>query len=239
MLDGRAPTRRSQDDRDALRGTLSLLAERTETWRREIYERRLDPYLSAGRQHARHFFEMCKAYIPPPNWVRFSRDTAEERWGPEGIEAAADWLDAHAWGEALALTVTAEIGTLAVAREGATATGVTAIVAVTDVLTARAPAAGDEGADDVDGSAPVSCSVASIDGAAWTVELPVDVELTWADVVRLAYEQNREALDERAERIVEAGWSEDGTGDPLLLPALRARPDDPDVAPWLADFWMF
>jgi hypothetical protein len=70
--------------------------------------------------------------------------------------------------------------------------------------------------------------------------LPAGTELTWADVLRLAYEQNREALDERAARIVEQGWwDEDSATDPLLLPALRSRASEPAVAAWLTDFWMF
>ncbi|MBI5489337.1 MAG: radical SAM protein [Deltaproteobacteria bacterium] len=255
-LEGRPPQRRSDRERTALRETLAVLHERTEDWRRAIYTERLDPYLARGREFTRYRFEMSKALIPPPNWLHMARDVAVERWGRAEQAAADDWLETHPWAEQLVLTVTAESGTIDLVGAAMIEAGQTAAVAATDVLVAR-PAVptenrgreesndGSDGVESADGHVGddgVSCTVASANGAAWTAVLPAGVELTWADVVRLVYEQNREALDERATAIVEHGWSWEGdasTPDPLLLPALRAHGDDPNVVPWLVDLWMF
>ncbi|MBI5502473.1 MAG: radical SAM protein [Deltaproteobacteria bacterium] len=252
-LDDRAPHRRTADERRALREALAKLDARTEAWRRAIYTERLDPYLARGREFTYYRFEMSKALIPPPNWLHLTRDVALERWGSAEQAAADDWLESHSWADQLVLTVTAESGTIDIAGSAAAGEGGATSLAATGVLVARVDAAtgaeegGDAGGGDDDGNGgasahDVSCTVTSAAGDAWPVVLPAGVELTWADVVRLVYEQNREALDERATAIVENGWSwEDdaSTPDPLLWPALRAHGNDPEVAPWIVDLWMF
>ena len=90
------------------------------------------------------------------------------------------------------------------------------------------------------GDTAVAVSLRGAGEEAYGVALPAGSELTWADVLRLAYEQNREALDERAATIVEQEWRDDTTAtDPLLLPALRARKREEGAQVWLVDFWMF
>ncbi|GAF92408.1 unnamed protein product, partial [marine sediment metagenome] len=57
-------------------------------------------------------------------------------------------------------------------------------------------------------------------GADMNVKLPKNAELTYADLLRIAYEQNRESLDKLAasDRV----WEAEDFPKPLLLPALRA-----------------
>jgi hypothetical protein len=87
------------------------------------------------------------------------------------------------------------------------------------------------------------------DPPALRIELPARAEITYADVLRLAYEQHAAVLDELAQAQVAEGRYGPLARDsqPLLLPPMRklVRPAKPRqreaVAArwWLADFWMF
>ena len=230
-LDGPPLAERSDRERSALRETLAALRTATEGWRQETYAGRLEPYLARGRHERTYFFEMCKAMIPPPNWLRMTRDTARERWGREDdadAEAVDQWLAAHPYAEALALRVASASAALERVVGGAIPADGSGTIGIHDVVVVPA------------GDAPVAVSVRGTGDEAYDVALPAGSELTWADLLRLAWEQNREALDERAERIVERGWwDEDTAADPLLLPALRAHASEEGARVWLVDFWMF
>jgi radical SAM protein with 4Fe4S-binding SPASM domain len=230
-LDGRPAARRLDGDRTALRDTLAALRLATERWRQETYAGRLEPYLARGREHRRYGFEMCKALIPPPNWLRMTRDMAEERWGEEASvdrEAAEQWLTAHPYAEGLALHVESTNCALELAEGEAIAANGAGTIGIYDVVVVPS------------GDTAVVVSLRGTGEEAYDVTLPAGSELTWADLVRLAYEQNRDVLDERAAPIVEEEWRDDSEAtDPLLLPALRARKREQGARVWLADFWMF
>jgi hypothetical protein len=65
-------------------------------------------------------------------------------------------------------------------------------------------------------------------------------QLTFPDLLRLAYEQNRSALDGVARPVV-AGerFEREASMSPLLLPAIRGDAGTTSAALWLVDFWLF
>ncbi|RPI63700.1 MAG: radical SAM protein, partial [Planctomycetaceae bacterium] len=74
------PTGRTADERKAVRQTLASIQENAETWRKDIFTKKLDPYLERGRTQIRYRFEMSKALIQSPD-VELWRQTQTERWG--------------------------------------------------------------------------------------------------------------------------------------------------------------
>jgi hypothetical protein len=200
-----------------VRETLTALARTTDAWRRYIYGGRLDPYLARGRTHLQHRFMMLKSAPNPPPELTLARDTAEERWGPEGAGAISGWLDRHPHAEALRLTLTAPSPGLQQIADGRTVSvGADATMGVFDLL--LVPASG-----------PSTVTVGWGRAAPLAVRLPAGAELAHVDVLRLVYAQHRAEIVRRA-----SGPTRDG--NPLLLPHLRARTDAGD---WLADFWLF
>ncbi|MBN1773714.1 MAG: radical SAM protein [Deltaproteobacteria bacterium] len=216
VLDGPSAEERSLAERQAVRDVLGELRTAVEAWRREVAERQLDPYLARGRTMLRYRFEMSKALIRPPVWVDLARDTAVERWGRGGphAEALEGWVDRHPFGEALALTIAAGEDKVWRVEDGACVeTEPEWTLGPLDLLFAR------------QGPEAAKVTVGWGEDERREVELPAGMMLTWADVVRLAFEQHGEALAEAGLR----------PGNPLFLPLARER----RAAAWLADFWLF
>jgi radical SAM protein with 4Fe4S-binding SPASM domain len=225
-LDSPSSAQRPPALRRELRAALAGLERKALSWRREIFARKLDPYLArsgVGRG------PVCKAAFRMPAWLALARDTQQERWG-EGKDAALDgFLARHPYPDGLDLVV-AELG------GGAKL-----------VTAAGEPKAGSMGVFDVivTDIAP-GVLVLKDRTAARRIALPASAELTYADVLRLAYDQHGAALDKLARALVARGNRAPLKGhiQPLLLQPMRtlaqARGDAARAARWwLADFWMF
>lgn len=255
------PAKRAPEARAALRQVLTGVEKATEAWRREIFDRRLEPYLARGRKPIRYRFEMSKAIIRPLAWLELSRDTAAERWGvakPPGAaparlepdEALEGWLDRHPLAESTRVKVTAK-GTSGLARlntagHQAVREGDSVTVGIFDLLAMP---------DGMDGA---TVEVESLASKRLTVRLPAGAELSYIDLLMLTHEQHAEELDRQA---LDAVRRREGF-NPLLFGAMlklraareaemagRAATDDARVRStlsdlhaadlWLADFWMF
>lgn len=229
VLDGPPAVERTAAERTALRETLGELRAAVESWRREVVDRRLDPYLARDRTVPRYRFEMSKALIRVPEWVDLARDTAIERWGRGGrsAEALDGWVDRHPFGEALGLTiVVGEDKVWRVEGGACVETEIEWTLGPLDVIYAR------------QGPEAAKVTVGWGEAERREVELPTGMALCWADVVRLAWEQHREALEREGGRLVAGaypGESAARAANPLFLPLARQR----GAAAWLADFWLF
>jgi radical SAM protein with 4Fe4S-binding SPASM domain len=265
-LDGPPVAERPEADRAALREALFAIDRTAAGWRRAVAAEALDPYLARGRRHLRQHFELSKALRPMPLAVRLRRDTDEERWGPPAGpsvdpaavargEAAARpagvdaWLARHPWDEHLRLGLAAPKGAgvqVLGAAGAAPVRGDTAVGAFHVVRTPPAPAGAPES-----GAVPVTLRFGE---RRLAVRLPPGAELSYADLLRLADEQHRAALDAAAAAVADAAAAASAAvvgppvPDPLLLPALRRRAGAPApagpaaaraLAPWFADFWLF
>jgi hypothetical protein len=236
-LDGPGPAERDGEAAVLLRETLELLRSTIEGWRQTIAAIRSDPYLARERRPIRYRFEMSKALIPAPAWLDLARETAIERWGTagEGEATVQEHLDRHPFGEELAIRVVTWSAAMwkvdgATCVEGADGTALGPFDMV--ILTAL------EGSTDPTRTVTVAWGEGEEEPL--DVELPQGVLLWWADIVRLAYEQNRERFHEAGADVVEdarpASWGEE-TGNPFFLPLARAQ--GRRGAGWLADFWLF
>jgi hypothetical protein len=258
------PAKRTDGDRKLLRDILAAIEKATAAWRAEIFEKKLEPYLARGRTPVFHRFEMTKAVLPTPPWLELIRDTEAERWGgpaecadvkvtrdPEPLEG---WLDRHPYAEAMILGVEVESrsGIHKVNAAGRIKLKITDTLSVFDVLTT--------------GDREVILTVCPKMGKAVFVTLPPRLELSYVDLLELAYSQNTTKLDRVAAELFEKTfkpYQPVGEINPLLMPAVmklkadadrNAAADGDPVNPrwsdpaqtrriqiryWLADFWMF
>lgn len=225
-LDGPVPARRSPALRSELRGALAGLERKAVAWRREIFAKKLDPYLA--RQGVRWRGPTCKAAIRIPAWFELALDTQQERWGTAKGAALDGFLARHPYPYGLDL-VLAELG------GGAQL-----------VTAAGEPKAGKMSLFDVIVTATEPGRVVFKDRPTLPVTLPASAEITYADVLRLAYDQHKAALDELARAQVERSSSPSlkRHTQPLLLQPMRKLARERGAAAkaarwWLADFWMF
>jgi len=268
-LDVKEYSARSPEERQALREVLSAMETTTMQWRKEIFDRKLDPYLARGRVRIRYPFMVNKAGRPMrpfPQWIDLVSDTSVERWGHgyrhrKKQEALEGFLDRHPFAEQMKLSLKAPPGSGLLRRSasGEERLKEEDFLGVYDILCTPG---GDAG--------PTVKLDTSIRRRTYEVSLPPNAELTYADALQLAYAQNREAMDAEAKSTFKRVRTSVLCADPMLLPAMRAaqkaaaagigkldedsnrrrfrfRRSEADrssrdrsvFAWWLADFWMF
>lgn len=252
LLDGPDPIQRSPSDRAHVRDALLNLATISGQWRRDIFDRRLDPYLARGRRH-RAWAAGWRLKSGPPRpspWFAFMLDVAEERWGPqrprrEGADRPGGdeltmsdedravveaWLGQHPLAEGLQLILTSsQTGPTIVGPSEQRPVEQETSFGIFDLLTV-AP-----------GSGPAQLQV-TCEGLAQplSITVPENVQLAYVDLLRLIYAQHRAAIDAMAEQIVSsASHRLSEPTAPIVLPAVRARHDSNPAKLWLADFWLF
>jgi hypothetical protein len=257
-LDGPPAAKRSQADRKALRSALAALETATLKWRKRIFAGRLDPYLARGRVHARYGFEMSKRRMPPPAWLSLVRDTAVERWGGgyssrrEKIKPLEGYLRRHPYAEGMRLGLVPQPpfeGVEIHSTGGVRALGPVEPFGVFDVLVVAGGNASPKLAVSWPGEAGEKLSL--------DLSLPPGTELTYADLLALAYRQHGRRLGTTVDDRPKLGYWAAVKANPLLAPAVRKRaaaqtPSKPITRAdaggaflttwwrwWLADFWMF
>lgn len=242
-FDGKAPAKRTDRERKALRTALAGLETATLKWRKEIFEGKLVPYLARGRVHIRHRFEGCKARRPIPPYVALQRDTDEERWGAAAAKTRHDalvgFLRRHGYAQAMRLKVSGVRGdglsALSAAGERTLKDGTS--LGIFDILSVPA------GAD----KACVTLTWPG-DNTSFKLSLPAGTELTYADLLMLAYKQHAGQIEAAAD--ARSRYLSLGKRNPFLAPVMHKRwsavPNGTTAsrkasfaAYWLADFWMF
>ena len=250
LLDMPEAPSRTPEERQALRSALAQLAAKTSAWRAEIVDKKLDPFLARDRKPLRYHFEMSKAMIRPPTWLTLVRDTRYERWGQPlkaGDDAGSDtveqFLTNHPYAPEKQLTLTTQDNCpVQILRDsGATTLDEPQAFGVFDILVLPAACAQRTIKVKTAGSHP-----------AVTVELPLAAELTYVDLMRLAYDQNTEAIDKLTQPLRYHAGRRGALADPLIfIPLWRnllpnddtskgRHPRTNDSRIWyLADFWLF
>jgi hypothetical protein len=250
--------RRTPDERKLLRELMSDLQTSVSTWRAEMYKAKADAYLANGRTPMHFAFEMSKALPSPLERLsgNLMRDVAVERWGaplraggvpdvrrvppaePDAAAKADQWLKEHRLAEGMDLdVVTDRAAKLSVINaSGTAALKMNDRLGVFDIVM-------------VDAGAPAqSIGLTASDASAAAkdrigVKVEAGSELTYFDVLQLAYEQNEKVLEERAAKpaavpngnAIEVGPMRLGPVDPLLLGPKLKQGD----GIWLLDFWLF
>jgi len=249
--------KRAPEEREALRQAMAGLEKTADAWRREVFDRKLEPYLARGRQPIRYHFEMSKAIIRPPAWLELSRKMAVERWGAakkaagaasaklKPDEALEGWLDRHPLAESMRVKVTAkapsELARVNAAGRKAVRADDPVTVGIFDLLVTP------------DQPGDTAVDVEAAEGRRFTVKLPANAEMSYVDLLTLTHEQHTEELDRQAQEATRRRTA----FNPLhfgamakLRAAQEAEVKAREVkaerlwhlrapALWLADFWMF
>jgi len=260
-LDGPNPGKRSAAERAAIRDAMGKLRHAAFTWRKEIFDGKLDPYLERGREFIQYVHSCSKANRPRAAWIRLTQDLGVERWGgarkrdqrtgrPMQKEALEGFLERHPYAEhmLLKLTVTGP-GVAILGAEGERPCRGEEPFGIHDLLLVEG--------DDVD-------AVVRSPHREFAARLPARTELTYVDLLALVDEKNPGAaslLREDPSYVYHTQRSHRWylyEPDPLLLPAVRRlereltkargqtrKPDYKKDAllwqarRWLVDFWMF
>ncbi|MBW2455667.1 MAG: radical SAM protein [Deltaproteobacteria bacterium] len=249
-LDCTPPEDRTDEERRLLRDTLTQLEATTAAWRLEIVRRKLDPFFVRSDATA-PIFMMTKALRKRAS-VGGHSELAFKHWGTLPSPATAhqltkQFLDRHPFALNFRLTLSPSKGSplKRITVDPPVLCSARCAVDVFNVI-ATPPGTGTTVVKvtfgthrlELDGDADPKVKVATVPGRELSITLPLGVELTHADLLRLGYEQNFRTLGS-ARRT------------PFELPALRKRllqqlaktPQNPgsvDAARWdLLRVWLF
>ena len=238
-FDGTPPGKRSDAEQKVIRDVLARLSATAEAWRLAVYRGKLDPFLRRTTSYRRFFLSKAG----PPRWTVLERGVAHKRgWTAPGLTEAFLREHPHAEAMNLAFEVTGGEGT--VCRRMGKDVPFDGTLRAFDLLVVP----GAKG-----GTGP-ELRVRWGDHY-FAVALPAGVELTYADALRLADEQNRDTLEKLAQTVRTSLWTGRRGPEPaaLALPALRrlhdrleaeAKPGQVPAELWrvrwqLADLYLF
>jgi len=207
-LDGTPPAQRTAEERRVLRETMTGLAATAAAWRTEIFREKLDPFLRRTSDYRRFF----RSKAGPPTDVRLWGRAAHKRgWTNRDITEA--FVEAHPYAEVMILPFKAGgVPGLKCLRRGK-AVAADGKLGVFDLLVVPKKAEG----------TPAKLRFELNSGIALETTLPPGTELSFGDVLRLTYEQNRQALD----KVTPKRLGVFGKGQRVLaLPALRRMQKD-------------
>lgn len=212
-LDSKKPQDRDPSERKLVRETLKAISSTMETWRKDVLDKRLEPFVQRSRYAFRPFV-VSKAGFRRPRFVDpLLKQIGHKRWGASlGTQAISDaYLRAHPYALSMRLSFRVAAGSGLVKVTPGKTTGKTTTlkkkgwIDVFDLLSV--PRKGRK-IRLVFGSGRYTLNVA----------LPSGAELTWADLLRLAYEQNKARIASFAARPPSPLLPQ-----PFLLPFFRAR----------------
>jgi len=206
-MDETPAAKRSVAERKALRTTLRALEKRTRQWRKEIFAQKLSPFLTRDYGVARPFMMLKSLHVRIADPVlamvaakRYQLSRTRRR------QFAATFLRGQPLARSMRLDMSVAPGR--------------ALERITPSRKIRA--SGKVHLDVFDLLRVGSSGSVTVDLVAdrkiLQVVLPAGSEVTWADVVRLAYEQHRAPLDRWAR-----SWPRPGANLAMQIPALRSR----------------
>ncbi len=225
-LEGPPATQRTATDAAALRQGLAALETTAAAWRKEIFEKKLDPFLRQPNDYRQFFLSKAgpmahevvahglavkRGWASPPDYL--AKET------PPAITEA--FVAAHPYADPMKLPL-AKDGGLFVLRDGQRQR-TDGWLKIFDLLLVPDPTT-------------VTLSTGKV---ALDVALPAGTELAYGDVLRLAYEQHKAALETLAADIIRGRRERPS---PLLLPALTEMSRRAHVSParWmLIDLYLF
>jgi radical SAM protein with 4Fe4S-binding SPASM domain len=222
-LDGVPPAERTRAEQAALHRALTMLENSAMEWRKEIFEKKLDPFLQQPDVY-HHFLESKGRAANLPDVKLEATLARKQGWYAPNITAS--FLNAHPYAESINLEL---IGApeRTILREGRRLAE-PGIIGIFDLISPQtnpivltlknvAPKTGGVVATKKD--SVVAIKIPERAGLTVDVKLPVGVELAYGDLLRLAYEQNKEKLNDA---FLHAAIT---SADPsvLLLPAMREK----------------
>ncbi|MFH1434591.1 MAG: radical SAM protein [Pseudomonadota bacterium] len=215
-FNGTPPKKRTDEEKKLLARTLEAIEKKTEKWRSEIYEKKLDTFISTDPAGRAHFFMRSKGYNPVEHFNAAKAELSMEHWGLEkhSDELTKEHMKAHPFGEAMSLEfeiVHAGHGLERLAGSGSVKVKKKDRLGIFDILVV--PPSGKKG--------EITIRFTSGDKT-FDVKLPPETQLLYGDVLRLVYEQNRIEMDAVIENEVKTCSLAAGP-HALYLPALESR----------------
>jgi radical SAM protein with 4Fe4S-binding SPASM domain len=206
------PGKRTEEEKKLVAETLILLKKTAASWQKEIIKNKIDSFISTAPAGRHHFFMMSKALFPHEQFRAAKAELSMEHWGLENAteEVSDDILAAHPLGDSMNLEFEKTKGSaLKMTAGGASSNlGSKGSIRIFDMLDVPGPGKGE-----------AAVLVFKAGDSTCKVTLPAGEELCYADVLRLAYEQNGKELDEAAGQAVTSYDPKETS--PLFLPALE------------------
>ncbi|TET37335.1 MAG: SPASM domain-containing protein [Planctomycetota bacterium] len=239
-LDSKPAVERTEEERKLVRETIRAIAKQTEKWRTEIFHRKLDPFFHRNALIGKHHMAFKGGPRVAPTDAAILSLAAEHWYNfPNAYvinpgRMTEEYLSKNPFGLSM------RVGFKVIKGPG-----------ITRILPGENEKITGEGRLEI---FDIVKSEKGADGSGTTIRLgpmkkpfdvvlPPGIELTYADVLRLAYEQNREEIDKWAAGAVKSRFI---FSQPLLLPALRemsrrkaSEPDSAKIAVKLLNQWMF
>jgi radical SAM protein with 4Fe4S-binding SPASM domain len=211
-MSGAHPAKRTDEQTALLLETLRQIIENTQSWRKDIYDNQIDSFLAAGPSERHGWFMMSKALVPTEAFKAEMAETSMEHWGMQ--DPGEVIVDAHVDSHPLGQHMSLEFGIIGEGLVKLTSGGKGMaldrdVIGIFDVLVAP------EGAE-------INLRFRSGDNL-FEVRLPAGASLTYGDVLRLLYEQNRKVMDALVKKHLPQGSLPEP--QQLYLPALQKHAD--------------
>jgi len=203
-LEGPPPPQRTEADTAALRRGLAVLETTAAAWRKEIFDKKLDPFLRQPNDYRRFFLSkagpMAHEIVAQGLAVKRGWASPPDYSGSKPpAEITEAFVAAHPYADPMKLTLAKDAG-LSVIRGGERQRA-DGCLKIFDLLLVSEPAA-------------VTLSAGKTE---FVVDLPAGTELAYGDVLRLTHAQHKLALDKLAADHLRGTR---GRAAPLLLPSL-------------------
>ena len=215
-FDAPPPNQRTDQEDKLLQETLKAIQKKTDKWRSEIYEKKLDAFVSADAAGRSHFFMRSKGYNPQEHFLSAKAELSMEHWGlkKHSDELTREHMKAHPFGEAMSLEI--EIVHAGHGLERLAGSGFVKVkkkdkLGIFDILVV--PPSGKKGG--------ITIRFTS-GGKTFDVKLPPETQLLYGDVLRLVYEQNKIEMDAIIENEVKT-CSLAAEPHALYLPVLESQ----------------
>ena len=215
-FDAPHPKKRTDKEDKLLAETLKAIEKKTGKWRSEIYEKKIDAFVSADAAGRSHFFMRSKGYNPHEHFLSVKAGFSMEHWGLKKYsdKLTKEHMKAHPYGEAMSLDF--EITKKGWSLKRLVGSGSVKVkkkdkLGIFDIL--LVPEAGKKG----------EITLRFTSGTnTFDVMLPPKTQLLYGDVLRLLYAQNKKEMDAIIEKEVKT-YSLANEPHALYLPVLESQ----------------
>lgn len=214
-LNAKPVDERTDTERKLMRKTIRTLKKKTDEWRLEIFHKKLDPFLHRDVIISKYYLKH-KGRHPTAATGSAILVLAFEHWGDprkssafKPLNLTEEYLQENPFGLSMRLNYKIIKGSGIIKVLAGNDEKITGEI-VLEIFDIVKSARGADGKGTTLQFGPK--------GHTFDTVLPPEIELTYADILRLTYEQNKEKIDKWAERAASVHYSYQ---EPHLIPALH------------------